>query len=56
MVTVWPDKLYRQRHFSICHQRFLIATVLSWSTTRSVWIVKIQSKSRRAHLRNAVPG
>ena len=36
IVTVWPARVWRQRHLSICHQRSLIATVLSLLTTRSV--------------------
>ena len=43
------------RLLSSCHDRAAIATVLSFATTRSVWIVNTQSKSVRLQRRKAVP-
>jgi len=52
---VLPARLLRNRVLSICHHRSLTATVLSFSTTRSVCTVKIQFRSVRLVRRNAVP-
>src|SRR4029077_12786911 len=55
IVIVLPAKLWRNRVLSICHHRSLMATVLSFSTTRSVCTVKIQFRSLPLVRRNAVP-
>ena len=47
MVAVWPASAWH-RHLSICHQRSLMATVLSWLTPSAETRVVEQDAAQKA--------